>query len=85
MLEYMLRMRKYRKRATESRVLAAITWESKERARYFAIAQHYADLAITEEQSFKIQLDERFKRASLTRSRPMVLRAGSRLPRAIAS
>jgi len=85
MLEYILRMRKYRRRATESGVLAAITWDSDERDRFLAIAQHYADLAIAEEQSFKSQLDERFKRPRLVRSGPTVLGAGRRLPRAIAS
>jgi len=78
MLECMLRIRWYRKRATESRVLAAITWESNERDRYFAIAQHYADLAVTEEQSFRSRLDERFNKPGLARSgtRPRSIEQG---------
>jgi len=57
----MVRMRRYRKRATESHVLAATTLASDVRDRYFIIANHYGDPANVEEQHFKAQLEERFK------------------------
>jgi len=60
MLEYMVRMRRYRKRATASHVLAATSLASDVRDRYFVIANHYSDLANVEEQNFKVQLEERF-------------------------
>jgi len=66
MLQYVVRMRRYRKCAEESRALAASAFASNVRDRYAAIAQHYSDLADTEEQSFKALLHGRFNRPLLS-------------------
>jgi len=66
MLQYVVRMHRYRKRAIEYRVLAAIALASDVRDRYAVIAQHYSDLADTEEQAFKALLQVRFNRPRLS-------------------
>jgi hypothetical protein len=61
MLDIVMNARRFRRQSLESQELAAAAAEPAVRARYVAIAKHYADLADAEERAARSGLEERLR------------------------
>jgi hypothetical protein len=66
-LDDFVRMRRYRKRASEFELLADAEVSSDVRLRYRIVAQHYRELAEREEQADKARITDRIERLRLQR------------------
>jgi len=69
-LDYFVRMRLYRERASEFELLAETEDRSDVRLRYRIVARHYRELAEREEKADKARMAKRLEQLRLQRQKP---------------